>query len=64
MGTFSTRWRLRMATFSVPEKCRRVLLMVVLRSGYTNPTGPVFQIRLGRNRAKSLSMVNRCRGSW
>jgi hypothetical protein len=40
------RCLLRMATFSGPLKCRRVLLMGNLRWGYTNPTEEFFQFRL------------------
>src|SRR5262249_11154624 len=45
-GTFSTRWRLRMATLSGPGKCRRGLFIGNLRSGHANPNSGFFQIQL------------------
>src|SRR5271166_4104380 len=50
MGVFSRRCRLRMATFSGAEKCRRGLFMRNLRTGKANPNGGFFQFQLRQNK--------------
>jgi hypothetical protein len=46
-----------MASFSGPEKCRRVLLMRNLRPGNANPNGGFFQIHLTQNKTTLDAML-------
>src|SRR5262245_52194082 len=45
-GDLSMNCLSKMATFSVPEECRRRMLMMNLRWGFANPSGAFFQFRL------------------